>query len=330
MRLRIPLVAARFLPAQARATSDLIARVSAMVQRVDELTVEQSTYQFYEYCQSLCPSQYRRALEEWYETYSGRALDLDNPKTFCEKLQWLKLYDSTPLKTRLADKYLVRQWVENRIGVRYLIPILGVWDSFTDIDFAALPNQFILKCTHSSGFNEIIRDKASMDLLSVRARFDQWLHINYAYWQGFELHYSDIRPRILAERYIINGHGELNDYKVWCFNGVPHFIQYLNHEDDVRHASIFDTNWVLQPFSLNRPRHIDAIGRPAALPELLRCAAVLSQGLTFVRVDFYITEGGDLKFGEMTFSPRSGLMFFDPPIFDRVVGDLIDLSSAGH
>lgn len=203
----------------------------------------------YAYYASLDSSKYPTELARWYESVIGTPLDLENPQTFNEKIQWLKMYDSTSLKTRLTDKYLVREWVAEKIGERYLIPLLGVWGTFNEIDFDTLPNQFVLKANHGSGWNVIVKDKFTLNKVDAKAKFDEWIKLNYAYIAGLELHYKDIVPKIIAEKYIENDEGGVYDYKIHCFNGKPMYIHYIG--DRAYHTAkeaFFDTEWRLMPF----------------------------------------------------------------------------------
>ena len=148
------------------------------------------------------PSKYPDALEKWFFKKTGKKLDLKNPVTFNEKIQWLKLYDRNPLKTTLVDKYLVRDWIKDKIGEEYLIELLGVWDRFDDIDFSLLPSKFVLKTNHGSGWNMVVRDKEHLDLKKAKRLFDRWMKLNFAFMEGFEMQYEHVRPKIIAEKFI--------------------------------------------------------------------------------------------------------------------------------
>lgn len=279
------------------------------------------------YYQNLDPKEYPVALKTWYEKVTGKPLNLENPKTFNEKIQWMKLHDSTPLKTRLADKYLVRDWIAEKIGEEYLIPLLGVWDTFDDIDFDTLPNQFVLKANHGSGWNVIVRDKAAFDKREAKKKFDQWLKTNYAYKPELELHYRDIVPKIIAEEYIENNGGNLYDYKVHCFNGDPKFIQYIGDRAEHNTREIFyNINWEAMPFTYTYPRYNISIPKPNNFSKMIEAARTLSNGFRYVRVDFYQLNDGSLKFGELTFTPAAGKDSWNPDKFDKILGDLIILN----
>ena len=273
------------------------------------------------------PEQYAGELKEWYAHIMGQKLNLDHPRTYNEKLQWLKLYDSTPLKTRLADKYLVREWVKEKIGEEYLVPLLGVWDSFDEIDFDALPQRFVLKANHGCGWNLIVNDKSQLDLEDAREKFNTWMGLNYAYCNGLELHYMHIPPKIIAEEYLENDHDDLRDYKVFCFGGKAHHIMYLTDRKVGMKMSFYDLDWNKQNFVYSFPLNDQDVPRPQRLKELIEVSEKLAQGFAHARVDFYILNDGTLKFGEITFTSATGTCKWNPPQQDQIYGDLIQLPS---
>lgn len=279
------------------------------------------------YRRNLNASEYPHELSNWYFSTTGTHLNLDNPRTFNEKIQWMKLYDSTPLKTKLADKYLVREWVAEKIGEEYLIPLFGVWDKFDDIDFDHLPKQFVLKANHGSGWNLIVRNKAELDKIDAKKMFDIWMNTNYAYLTCLELHYRDIIPKIIAEQYLENFEsGDLSDYKIHCFGGTPMYIQYIggrSHHDTKE--IFFDTNWNVMDFTYTYPKCDSHPQKPDNFDRLLDLARCLSEGFAYVRVDFYVLDDGSFRFGELTFTPAGGADHWNPPEYDRILGDLIHL-----
>lgn len=278
-------------------------------------------YKIYKYC----PNDKREeVLKDWYYEYTGEILDLENPQTFNEKIQWLKLYDSTPIKTRLADKYLVREWVKEKIGEEYLIPLLGVWDKVEDIDFDKLPKQFVLKCNHGCGYNIIVTDKSKLDINKTKKQINEWLMEDFAFKCGFEFHYSDIPRKIIAEEYISNGK-DLYDYKIWCFNGKAMYIQFLSERKQNLKMAFYDTNWIKQDFVYSYEYDEKVIKKPESLKKLLLLAEKLSEGFLHVRVDFYILNNGDIKFGEMTFTSLSGTCKWNPQRSNKMLGDLIQM-----
>lgn len=257
----------------------------------------------------------------------GKKLNLDNPKTYNEKLQWLKLHDHKPEYSKMVDKYEAKKYVADRIGEQYIIPTLGVWDRFEDIDFARLPNQFVLKCTHDSGGLVICRDKASLDIVAARKKINRSLEKNY-YLQSREWPYKNVIPRVIAEQYMEDTEtGELKDYKVWCFNGVPKMILVCTgrFSPSGLKEDFYDCEW--HHLECHRSLHKQSeseIQKPAVLEDMLKQAAALATGLPFSRIDFYQVSS-QLKFGEITFFPSSGFQNFVPEQFDAILGDWLSV-----
>ena len=278
-----------------------------------------------EYYSKLLPSQYPEELAEWYKRTTGYELNLNNPRTFNEKIQWLKLYDSTPKKTRLADKYLVRKWVKDKIGEKYLIPLLGVYDSFEEINFDKLPNQFVIKCNHGSGWNIIVKDKAQLDLKDTKEKLDKWMNSNFAFEMGLELHYRDMKPKIIIEKYMDDGTGDLRDYKYTCFDGKPEFIWIDSDRHTEHKRNLYDLSWKQLDCKINS--HYDTFPspeKPKKLAEMNKLAAQLSQGFPYVRVDFYIINE-KIYFGEITFTSSSGVEDITPYSFEYRLSEKIKL-----
>lgn len=261
-----------------------------------------------------------------YRARIGRQLNLNSPKGFNEKLQWLKLYDRNPLYTKLVDKAEVKPWVAERIGWEHVVPTLGVWDSFDDIDFGALPERFVLKCTHDSGGLAICRDLSTFDMAAARRKIERSLANNY-FWSGREWPYKDVRPRIIAEEYL-DPAGEqvgLTDYKVMCFGGQARCeFTCTGRADGNLHVDFFDTEWNHMPFTRHYPNADVPPEAPERLKDMVAMAERLSEGMPFVRVDFYEV-AGQYYFGEMTFYPGSGMEEFDPERWDEELGSWIEL-----
>lgn len=275
---------------------------------------------------NLDPKSYRDLMAKDFFKRTGRPLDFEKPRTFTEKLQWLKLYDSTPIKSRLADKYLVRSWVADKIGGEYLIPLLGVWNDFDDIDFDELPDQFVLKCNHGSAMNVIVRDKNSFDIVCARERLNAWLAVNFAVL-GLELHYTRIKPKIIAEKFMTDGAPDLTDYKFWCFDGKPALVQCETARSTDLRFDYFDMDFNHTDIERSDHRRSDCpekIPRPKNFELMKRLAAALSEGFPFVRVDFYEIDGR-VYFGEMTFTPGAGTFFFKSEGTDEYLGSLLML-----
>ena len=273
----------------------------------------------------------KNLLELDYLHRTKSLLNLDNPQTFNEKIQWLKLYASTPIKTRLADKYLVRDWVKEKIGEEYLIPLLGIYDRFEDIDFDKLPNQFVIKCNHGCAYNIIVRDKSLLDLQDTKTKLDKWIRENFASKAGCELHYRDIKPKIIIEKFIENKHSdELNDYKFYCFDGKVKYIQVISERIRNTHkVSFYDTNWKKQTWWDN-VFYEGKVEKPHKFAEMLQIVDKLCKGFNFVRVDLYYLDTGEIYFGEMTFTPGSGSMRWSSEKINEYLGSLIKLPKLAY
>ncbi len=266
-------------------------------------------------------------IEHQFERVVGYKPDIDNPKSFNEKLQWLKLYNEDPLLTKCADKYLVRDYVKEKIGEEYLIPLLGVWDSPDEIDFDKLPEQFVLKVNWGSGQNIIVKDKSKLDIEEAKAKLKKWMkpHSNH-YYYGFEWCYKNIKPKIIAEKFIEQINGEIADYKFMCYNGTPKNLLYITgRNSDNKKINFYDTDWNLLPVKRIYSNTTEKIIKPANINKLITLAKILSKDFTFARVDFYDIED-KIYFGEITFYPGSGLEAFEPVEWDYKLGEMIDLS----
>ena len=260
-----------------------------------------------DYYKSMSQQQRAEWVKQWYSKNTGRELNLISPETFEDKINYLKLYKMTPLHKRLVDKYMVRDWIKEKIGEKYLIPLLGVWKSFEEIDFSSLPDSFVLKCNHGSGWNIIVKNKSELDLKNCREKLNFWMSKNYAFSNGFELQYDGVPPRIIAEKYLPALNGNLFDYRFYCFNGKPQYIWLDVKSGTPEHKrNIYSLDWKLLPMQVMWPPIEETIPPPESLQEMLICAEKLCSGFDFVRVDFYEIDGKPL-FGEMTFVPMSGI-----------------------
>ncbi len=265
-----------------------------------------------------------------YRARMGKKLNIINPKTFNEKLQWLKLYDRDPLYTNLVDKYEVRKYIAEAIGEEYLVPLIGVWNSFDEIDFSKLPNKFVLKCTHDSGGVIICKDKSKLKINSVIKSINRKLKRNY-YYYGREWPYKNIKPRIIAEKFMGEWNKDLKDYKFFCFNGEPKLILVCSerYRDTGLKETFFDTAWNIT--NIKRPGHSRDINihKPTKLDEMLSLSKKLSEGKSFIRVDFYEING-QVYFGELTFYPASGFTGFKPEKYDEILGGWIEIPEGKH
>lgn len=255
-----------------------------------------------------------------YEERIGHKINWESPTLYTEKMQWEKLYNNDPKKSLLADKYLVRDWVKEQIGEEYLIPLIGAWDRFDDIPFAELPRQFVLKTNHGSGTNIIVTDKTKVKRSEIGRKINDWMQMDFAYTTYFEMHYSQIPRKIIAEKYLETDLGELQDYKFLCFDGEPRFcwVDLGRYKDHTR--TVFDMNWEKQPWSQIYATK-DNIPKPKNFEKMIELARTLCRGFAQVRVDFYNVDG-QIYFGEMTFTNGSGMDKIIPEEYDRVLGDM--------
>ncbi|WP_418417348.1 ATP-grasp fold amidoligase family protein [Blautia sp.] len=262
-----------------------------------------------------------------YRVRMGKKLNLEDPKTFNEKLQWLKLYNRKPEYTAMVDKYEAKEYVANKIGEKYIIPTLGVWDSFDEIDFNKLPNQFVLKCTHDSGGLVICRDKNLLDMNTARKKIVKSLKSNF-YWVGREWPYKDVKPRIIAEQYIEDSCvRELRDYKIYCFNGKAKFL-YLSEgmeNHDTARISFVNLDWTPADFRRNDYKEFEKLPKkPEHLDDIIMLAENLAKNQAFIRVDFYEVNNR-VYFGELTFFPGSGFTLFASDEDDLRIGQMLDI-----
>lgn len=259
-----------------------------------------------------------------FKVKCGYKPNLENPQTFNEKLNWLKLHHHNPLLTILADKYAVKEYVKEKIGVEYVVPNYGVWGSFDEIDFDNLPSKFVLKATHDSGGATIVRDKKTLDVGEVRKKMEKQLSTGF-YWASREWPYKDIPRRIIADE-LLNDHtgNELRDYKFWCFNGMPKYM-YLTIKGKNIYENFYDMDF--RPANINHgfPRHQPEFEKPYGFETMKELAAKLSQGLPFVRIDFFLVDK-IIYFGEFTFFDWGGTRPFESYEMDLELGKLIDLS----
>ena len=254
-----------------------------------------------------------------------KMLNIKRPQTFNEKLQWLKLHDRNPEYTKMVDKYEVRKYIAEKIGEEHLIPLLGVWDSFEEIDFDKLPAQFVLKCTHDSGGLVVCKDKSKLNLELSRKKINKCLKTNY-YWHAREWPYKNVKPRIIAEQLMKDGDNNfLPVYKFFCFSGVPKIIQTIQNDKQPNESiDYFDTDWKLLNIRQNYPNSEAPMEKPEQLSKMLKIVECLSKGIKFVRVDLY-SINNKVYFSEFTFYSDAGFAKFHPEKQDYIIGSYIDL-----
>ncbi len=272
----------------------------------------------------------RLYLKMRYAFFIHKRLNLSNPVTFNEKLQWLKLHDHNPLYTTMVDKYEAKKYFTSMIGEGYTIPTLGVWDRFEDIDFSRLPDQFVIKCTHDSGGLVICRDKKTFDIEAARQKINKCLSKNY-YYVCREWPYKNVKPRIIAEEYLENiDTKELRDYKIFGFNGSAKALYIATDRQKMGEQlkfDFFDSEFHPLHIKNGHPNASTLPKKPVKLDEMLRITEKLTKGFPHIRVDFYEVEG-KVYFGEFTFYHMGGVTPFEPPIWDEKFGEWIDLSLA--
>lgn len=265
-------------------------------------------------------------LKLFFRCKMGYKLDLKNPKTFNEKIQWLKLYNRIPLYTTLVDKYAVKKWVAEKIGEEHIIPTLGVWSNANQIDFNKLPNQFVLKTTNGGGGDVIVcKDKSKLDKDYVVKHLNLGLK-KKIYNKHREWPYKNVPPQVIAEEYMEDESGELRDYKFFCFNGCVKCLQVDYDRFVEHHRNIYDPEWNLLPVSIQYPSKKNVvIHKPQNFETMLNIASLLSKNIPHVRVDLY-NVNGSVYFGELTFYHGSGYEKFEPIEWDCTFGEWLHLS----
>lgn len=278
---------------------------------------------------SLKESEYPRYLKKMFKGMTGQELNLNKPKTFNEKIQWLKLYDSTPLKTKLTDKVLVRDWVKDKIGGEYLKPVLWVGSSFDEIPFDDLPEQFIIKANHGCKWHFKIKNKEKFlkdqQLYNqVKAQFNGWMNQTFFPWAGFEMQYKGIIPKLLIEPLLLDAENQFPvEYEVYCFNGKAEIFQKIQYKIPAQ-CCVYNSDYSISEIRFN-PYYTIAEEAP---DEYLKHAAALSTKLSedfkLVRVD-WLKYRDNIYFNEMTFTPYSGFFIFENPKWNEKLGKLLKL-----
>lgn len=268
-------------------------------------------------------------LSRKYQLYFGQKLDLQNPQTFNEKLQWLKLYNRKPEYTVMVDKYKVREYIAQELGEEYLIPLLGVWDNPDEIDFDALPNQFVLKCNHNSGLGMCIcKDKSELDISKVKVELRKGLKQDY-YLTGREWPYKDVPRKIIAEKYMEDVSGDFKDYKFYCFNGEMKFVMINSDRNTSRptRADYFDRDFNWLDFTWGYSHAEVHPKKPEQFEKMVAIVEKLAKGLPHIRVDLYDCNG-KIYFGELTFFDGSGFDKIEPLEWDYKIGKLLKLPTS--
>ncbi|MDY3959626.1 ATP-grasp fold amidoligase family protein [Romboutsia timonensis] len=252
-----------------------------------------------------------------------KILNLKNPKSFSEKIQWIKIYGKLEKYSYLVDKYEVRSYVTTKIGKEYLNNLYGIYEDVNQIDFEKLPNKFVLKLNNGSGYNLICKDKSSIDIVKVKNDLEKWIKVDF-YKEHKEIQYKNVKSKILCEEYLEDETGDLKDYKIFCFNGKAEIIQVDTNRFSNHIQNMYDTNWnkLNLSFGYNSGNIIDK--KPAKLNEILILAEKLSEDMPFARIDFYYVDN-KIYFGEITLTPQNGLVSFSPESEDDRIANMINL-----
>ena len=262
----------------------------------------------------------------YYYMKFKKRLNLKTPRTFSEKIQWLKLNDRKPIYSQFVDKYEVREYIKEKIGEEYLVPIYGIWENFDDIDFNMLPNQFVLKCTHDSGGIVICKDKENFNKIEAKKYIEKCLKNNF-YYIAREWPYKNVKPRIIAEKYLESDRANgIVDYKFMCFNQKMKCCFACFDRDEKGHVliNIYDEKWNKMPFNRKGEGTNKILEKPMHYEKMIQLAEKLSYGIPFARIDFYEINN-KIYFGEITLYPAGGFKKFEPEEYDKILGEWLKL-----
>jgi hypothetical protein len=263
----------------------------------------------------------KKIIEKEYDSRIHEPIDWESPKKYTEKIQWRKLYFQDERTTNYSDKILVRDFIRESIGEEYLIPVLGEWETFDEIDFESLPSSFVLKTNHGSGTNIIVKDKTQLDKKTAETLLNGWMKTDFGYSHGFELHYSGINRKIYAEQYIDFNGNDLEDYKFLCFNGKAYYCWVDVDRNGDHKRNVYDMEWNLQPWGQAKKNTEREIPKPTNFEMMITLAEKLATGFSHVRVDLY-NVNGKIYFGELTFTNGSGYDLIYPREYDNHLGSL--------
>ena len=267
---------------------------------------------------------YKNKLKKIWSLKNKKPLNLDRPKTFDEKIQWLKIYDSTPIKTLLSDKYLMRDWISEKIGEEYLVPLLGTYNEFKDIDFEKLPNKFVIKCNHGNGYYINVKEKSQLNLTEAKIKVDKWMNENYAFHSTLDLEYRDIKHKIIIEKYIDNN-VDLKNYEIYCFNGIPKLVMAESQKYQYPLLNLNNLNSNYLSFKVKTGYKIfSSLKKDKYIVKMVDLASILSVGFTFVKVDFYKIND-KIYFNKMAFTTSSTIEDIIPKSLYRTLSALIKL-----
>lgn len=260
-----------------------------------------------------------------YKDLIGRELNLDNPKSYTEKLQWLKIHDRKPQYSKMVDKYEAKKIIADIVGNEYVIPTLGIWDNANDIDFSELPNQFVLKCTHDSASIIICRDKSKFNIKKARKKLNKALKRDF-YKFHREWPYKNVKHRIICEPLLKEDNiNYLTDYKFFCFNGIPKVFYISNDKGEDPTTDFFDMDFNNLPFKMKDPNSKKLPSKPICFEKMKEMSTKLSAGIPHLRVDFYYVNN-KIYVGELTFYHCAGFVKITPEEWDYKLGDMLDLT----
>ena len=262
----------------------------------------------------------------YYEYYTKKKLDLDNPIEFNQKISWLKVYYHPPILTQLVDKYAVRAYVKDKIGEHYLNELYAVYTKASDVNFDTLPNQFVIKGVHGFRYNLIVPDKSKLNKRKAYYLMAKWMRQDHYKRGGLEWAYKNVPPRLIAEKFLSEmDKNVINDYKFFCFNGEPKFVQIDLDRGTNNFRAFYDTKWnKMDLFHEENPIYQDELKQPSNFNEMVDLARKLADRFPFVRVDFYSIDGQTI-FGEMTFYPSDARKDFHPVEYNTILGNYIKL-----
>ncbi|SDQ09938.1 ATP-grasp fold amidoligase family protein [Virgibacillus salinus] len=268
----------------------------------------------------LIPVTHKRYIKRKFLRQHGYTINFKVPITLTEKIQWLKLYGSLEKYAKYVDKNEVRNYVKEMVGEKYLIPKIGVYENANDINIDLLPKKFIVKATHGSGWNMIVKDKAELDWFKAKERIESWINTNYFYVSG-EKNYKNIRGRVIIEQLIEDSAGDMKEYKFYCYHGEPQYTVAVKVTENTRKKGYYDVNWNWLNMNISGlPDTNISVKKPYHYNEMLEISRKLSDGFPFVRVDLYYSHG-KIYVGELTFTPNNGFGKFSDFKFDRLFGE---------
>lgn len=269
---------------------------------------------------------FKEPLQLWYSTIMHKPCNIDNPHTLTEKIQWLKVYDCIPLKTKCSDKIQLHDYVTEKLNKDICIPIIKTYDTANGVNLKDLPERFVIKANHGSGMNLVVKNKQTLNTDNLIRTLQKWFDTDYSFNFGYEFQYRDIPHKVLVEEYKENkGQSDLIDYKFYCFNGNPHFCQIITNRHSGEMISHYDLNWTYKPeYDQVNFKSTPNLIKPKKYTEMIEYAKKLSEDFKFVRVDFYEIDNV-VYLGELTFTPLSGVIKYKDQKIDEKLGSLLQL-----